>query len=93
MNAEESFDEDVSRLFTKGFLVCEKNRCKLSCKTGCRRHIYFYKVVTWGGVLQASVMTWGGVAKPPVMPRGVGVAPHPWNCLRGTLRYLNKVSI
>ena len=58
MNAEESFDEDVSRLFT----ICSqkvfssvKKRCKLSCKTGCRRHIYFYKVTTWGGVLQASV--------------------------------------
>ena len=34
------------------------------------------------------MMTWGGVhvAKPPVMPRGVGVGPHPWDCLHDCLR-------
>ena len=79
MNAEKSFDEDVSRLLTEGFFVLKRKGVRnLSCKTGC-------KVMTWGGVLQASVMTWGGVAKPPVMPRGVEVGRYPWGCLRGTL--------
>ena len=34
MNAEESFDEDVSRLFTKGFLVFEKEGVSLVAKPG-----------------------------------------------------------
>ena len=50
----------------------------------------------WGGVLQASVMTsvmtGGEVAKPPVMPRSVGVGPHSWDCLRGTLMFIELVS-
>ena len=35
-------------------------------------------------------MTWGGVAKPPVVPRGVEVAPHPWNCSRGIMFVINS---
>ena len=32
----------------------------------------------------------GGVAKPPVVPRGVEVAPHPWNCSRGIMFVINS---
>ena len=44
----------------------------------------------WGAPGLGDDFSWGGVAKPPVMPRGVGVGPHPWDCLRGILARISR---
>ena len=81
MNAERSICENVFRSRSStNFLVCEKVSLFVA-KPGAG-DTFIYKVMTWGGVLQASVMTWGGGvanSKPPVhvMPRCVEVGPHP----------------